>query len=136
MTPEQQERLRGGIAELRSGRFRQGLGKLHRIREDGTEEWCCLGVLSDYAARNGCPVGREILEDGPGNYERFGSQEDEYLSDEVQQWYGFSYSDPYLNTASDTNLRASFWNDRGAVGGGDFNAIADGFERTFLAEEG
>ena len=35
------------VKALRSGKYRQGTGRLKREREDGEDEYCCLGVLRE-----------------------------------------------------------------------------------------
>ena len=35
------------LKALRSDKYKQGRGALHQIKRDGTESFCCLGVLCD-----------------------------------------------------------------------------------------
>lgn len=138
------ELMRLGIAGLRSGRFKKGVGALHRIiggPEPGPDDtYCCIGVLSVIAAENGCPVHREIVENSfsGGGREQFGGQYNEFFSQEVMNCYGLDSIDPELITARGTRVTASNWNDQGdgeRPPEEDFNAIADGFERTFLTPQ-
>ena len=137
-----EERLRLGIDGLRSGRFKKGIGNLHKIagNEPGPEdEHCCLGGLSIIAAENGCPVARTIIGTGGLRREMFGTQESEFLSEEVREWFGFDTNNPVLITPGGGTTTATHWNDQGLVGtmelprpDADFGPIADGFERTYL----
>jgi len=134
------ELLRLGIAALRSGKFKKGAGRLHKIVGDEPgpdDEYCCLGVLSAVAAENGCPVTREIVAVAESYLrEVFGSRGAEYLSVEVMACYGFDTVNPILLTPDGRRVSASAWNDRGYDYNlpleEDFGPIADAFERTFL----
>lgn len=44
-------------AELRSGKYKQGAGRLRKLVEDGTWVFCCLGVLAEV-------LGLELTENG------------------------------------------------------------------------
>lgn len=127
-----QERLQQGIAALRSGEYERGHGRLHRVA-NGRSTWCCLGVLSDVAQKNGCPVTRRITADfGQGENEVFGEYLDEYLSPQVMEWYGFTDRDPELRDMDDDPVRASGLNDDVELDvEPGFGYIADAFERTF-----
>jgi hypothetical protein len=39
------------VAALRSGQYKQTSGTLHRLRDDGSEGYCCLGVLCELAEK-------------------------------------------------------------------------------------
>lgn len=141
MTEVSKERVRLLVEALRSEDYNQGQSRLHRIRPIGDgaveETWCCLGVASDVAARNGLEIARKLVTDGyaPDGIQKevFGSCHSEYLSIGVQEWYGFMNNDPDLliaDNSSEKNSAASL-NDTGE----DFEFIADAFERTFLKEE-
>lgn len=52
-----QERKAQWVAALRSGEYKQGAGRLHRVI-NGEELFCCLGVACDLAWRDGA-VDRE-----------------------------------------------------------------------------
>lgn len=136
------ELLTIGIADMRSGRFKKGVGALHRIigNEPGPgDEHCCLGCLSITAKENGCPVTSEIVGSGIERREMFGSQQNELLSDEVQTCYGFESNNPGLLTPDGRMIPAAQWNDRGSGGEmlrprpeEDFGPIAEAFQRTYL----
>jgi hypothetical protein len=136
------ELMRLAVEALRSGRFKKGVGVLHRVvgNEPGPDdEYCCLGVLSVIGKENGCPVTSVITGTGQRR-EQFGSQESEFLSDEVMRCYGFTTNNPELITPQGLRTTATHWNDSGLNGDmveprpePDFTAIADGFERTYLS---
>lgn len=50
------------VQALRSGEYRQGRGKLTRVEEDGSESFCCLGVLCDVAIKMGAPFERVTVD--------------------------------------------------------------------------
>jgi len=139
-----EERVRLGVEGLRSGRFRKGVGTLHRLagEEPGPDdEYCCLGALSVIARENGCPVESRIVggERGGIRREMFGDQESEFLSDQVRLWFGFASNNPNLRTTGGRFVSATSWNDRGPDGEAlnpqpeeDFGPIAEAFERTYL----
>jgi len=137
-----EELMRLGVAALRSDRFKKGVGNLHRVvgAEPGPDDdYCCLGVLSVVAKENGCPVTSEIIGTGVMRREMFGSQESEFLCEEVMRCYGFDTNNPFLITPQGTRTTATHWNDQGLDGDShaprpeeDFAAIADAFERTYL----
>lgn len=81
------------VAALRSGEYRQGTGELHALHEDGSESFCCLGVLCDLAVKAHVipePTYREFS-GAPrrGNY-RYGDSNDETkfgeLPETVMTW--------------------------------------------------
>jgi hypothetical protein len=41
------------ITELRSGKYKQGTGRLHGTDADGSDRYCCLGVLCEIAVSEG-----------------------------------------------------------------------------------
>lgn len=45
ITPNQRRHVRKWVSELRSGRWKQGYGKMH----NAYEQYCCLGVCSSIA---------------------------------------------------------------------------------------
>jgi hypothetical protein len=138
--PVNQERMQLGIDGLRSGRFKKGIGALHRVAGDvpgPNDTYCCLGGLSIIARENGCPVTSTIVGEGIfGNRERFDSQTNEYLSFTVMEWYGFDKVNPDLVDEDGRLTSATNWNDQGPPGFGtvedDFGAIADAFARTYI----
>lgn len=135
--------MRLGITGLQSGRFKKGIGNLHRVigDEPGQEdEHCCLGVLSIVAAENGCQVNRFITGTGSLRREMFGNQDSEFLCSEVMRWYGFDSNNPILYTDQNLRTTATHWNDQGLDGqmtnprpDPDFGPIAEAFTRTYLS---
>lgn len=138
-----QERLDLLTAGLRSGRFKQTTGALHRIL-DGQVENCCLGVACTIAIENGLELAYLDEED-----QRF------YLSDaydqdpdaprsnidynqgselprKVRDWYGFDGCDPeilaYTGTPEEHLISAAHANDALGL---TFNQIADAFDATY-----
>lgn len=137
--PVNKERMQLGVDGLASGRFKKGIGALHRIvgEEPGPDDtYCCLGGLSVIALENGCPVTSTIVRDASGNRERFGEQYNEYLSDAVKDWFGFDIVNPDLVDANGLVTSATSWNDQGPPSGGDveddFGPIAAAFARTYI----
>lgn len=80
---------------LRSGEIDQGIGQLLITRQDGSDEFCGLGVLCEIHARE---TGNAWDEDN--GY--FGKKTD--LPEVVMKWAGLSESDP---TVSPTGLFGS-----------------------------
>lgn len=120
--------------------YRKGLSHLHAEHADGTDTWCCLGVATDVAIREGVEVTREWREMTGLRYEIFAGSPVQLLCEAVREWYGFTLPNPPLDrdeaSVSDgaSSILASSWNDHGSVMGnpeGDFTAIADAFERTY-----
>lgn len=106
------------VAELRSGKYKQGIARLHKVTDEG-DKFCCLGVLCEIAVRDGVipPPVLTQLRTGLGKIERFyryGTEEDYagggYLPPEVCKWAGLSSPNPrvtidghpeYLSTLND-----------------------------------
>jgi hypothetical protein len=127
-------RLRFGIAALRSGLYRKGLRRLHKEMADGTHQWCCLGVLSDIAAKYDPAISRvmhEGLIDNEFRFELFGG-DSSYLCPAVSEFFGLPRH-PILDPGTSSAILAAGWNDEGRGYGippeEDFTAIAEGFER-------
>ena len=129
------DRLRLGVAGLRSGRFVQGDGALevNAVEWEAGErrvskEHCCLGVLTRVAIENGL----EIPVDESGQTTRFGSGEaTAYLPVEVAEWYGLSRfeGDPILRLDEGTvTSTATYLNDGERW---SFDEIAKAMERTW-----
>lgn len=119
------------IKALRSGKYKQGQGRLRQPTPDG-DEYCCLGVLCELAVKAKVipPPVFSPLGDGSQRY-RYGVNGDVkggLLPVVVSNWAGVSgsgaygkkgpyYFDGYLTTDNDS--------------GKDFNTIADIIEREF-----
>lgn len=85
------------VAALRSGKYEQGTGLLRQRHLDGSEEFCCLGVLcelylEDHPGSQLAPVFRPDLKPADsdnGDMYRYGECSD-LPPDEVQEWAGIS----------------------------------------------
>lgn len=96
MNPEIKARW---VAALRSGKYKQGTGKLRRkIGTRGKEQFCCLGVLSELAVEAGVIESPEFCF---GAY-RYGKDHDaDLLPREVGLWAGIDQRDPRVITGHD-----------------------------------
>lgn len=100
-----QDRVQLLIDALESDEFPQTQGKLCTVAKGGTRKWCCLGVGTIVAIRNGLNID-ESLEIGNGTSVagqiRFhdigmgGDSSATILTEKVKQWYGFDNADPIL----------------------------------------
>lgn len=154
------ERLGMGIAALRSGEFEQGQGHLRETvinddRPDGFA-YCCLGVLTEVALREGVP-GVRRLENGhnghwyevfieaepcdapncgcEGTAERWIDGSNGILSPRIRDYYGLEDDDPKFPEAEPgfPAMSAVTLNDKL---GWDFGRIAQAFEDTYMTGEG
>lgn len=130
------ERVRLGVAALRSGEFEQGAGYL---KYNG--KYCCLGVFCEIAIRNGCEV--QVLESDAQEGKFFFDGIADFLPRSVMEWYGFDSHnpkvsiDPELHSCADgccpmNGASATEANDELHW---DFSQIADGFEEMHLKGE-
>lgn len=158
------ERLAKGIEALRSGEFKQGAGALREMvtvttdnEETRVAQYCCLGVLTMVALRDGCEDARFIedtLKDGkwyevrkpdeePGcaccyTKDGFEPGGNGILSARIADYYGFDEFDPELTDPrgyepiDGSKCTATTLNDRL---GRDFETIALAFENTYLKGE-
>jgi hypothetical protein len=118
------------VEALRSGKFRQGFGRLAgKFLFTGEVEYCCLGVLSELAFRASA-VSRETT---GASFYRYGKYlTGGILAPEVSQWAGFSthdpdYGDPRVKV-TDGSTRLSRVNDDLRY---NFDQIADLIEAQF-----
>lgn len=98
-----QSRVQLLIDALESDEFPQADGKLCAIAKDGTRKWCCLGVGTIVAIRNGLDITERLekgavtdqirFHDEPG---RGGDSSATMLTSKVMGWYGFETCDPML----------------------------------------
>jgi hypothetical protein len=73
------------LKALRSGEYRQGENRLCTLSEDGAKSFCCLGVLSDLAVKEGACVWSKY----PHAQGAEGVGHDlHYLSEAVIEWSG------------------------------------------------
>lgn len=120
------ERVRLLVDALRSGEFEQGRG---RLRTDD-DKYCCLGVASEVARRNG--VGGEWVQ-VEYTYDSVWTLDgaDTALGRKVREWYGFRVSNPSLRFADGMSTM---------IGANDgecrsFVEIADAVVATYLNSE-
>lgn len=161
------ERLAKGIEALRSGEFPQCHKSLREVvRSVDTEGnmdtklgYCCLGVLTEVALRDGAPNIRRQKDDGDGQghnwFEVFvpadlthdcgsgdcGRRQDRWVMGSngllplvIQEYYGFSSNDPVVKhpTAASEHITASGLNDVLRL---PLDQIAQIFEDDFIKEE-
>lgn len=121
-------------AALRSGRYRQGHGKLTRVRTvDDVPEYCCLGVLCELAAQEGVVEAREGVSFSDSTHVVYGD-ETNYLPIAVQRWAELPSHNPPVDlsvdlgnvTLGDQDTLAGM-NDDGRT----FAEIADVIERVY-----
>lgn len=155
-TPEEQkEHMRGFLAALRSGDYKQGRGTLTlpaTTDPSGKQRHCCLGVATVHAIKCGLPIVATTHSSDYGpviDYEETENRQRSrhYLLPRIQEFYGFSAANPFLAIppALHTHLVTE-----GAIGRGqsrlqastlnddlnlNFEQIADCFEYTYLRED-
>lgn len=131
-----QDVLKKWVAELRSGKYKQGEGHLAMTDMDGEEHFCCLGVLCELALDEGIPnLTREFNEDA-GRY--FYNDREDFLPTPVIEWAGFDDKNPgvpYVQGEDDSgdlfDKPLSELNDEGL----SFAAIADIIEQEWIVKE-
>lgn len=143
-------RLQLALDALRSGEFQQCSRALARRDAEGNVSYCCLGVMTEVAIRNGLELeastSKAITDDTITGKEILGYTypadlgtisycvEYSVLHPAVQQWYGIEFPNPNL-IVEDPNLNsimaAAELNDSY---GWNFNQIADAFEATFMGD--
>lgn len=143
MASVNKERVQLLVDALRSGEFEQGKGAL-RIHAPGAQTptyYCCLGVATEVALRNGFKYFPEAQSDSEGSFPegQFDSVWDassaaQVLHAQVRDWYGFSTKSPGLKKVGRLGFdqhAAHQWNDTYDA---DFNQIADLFEDNYIRE--
>jgi hypothetical protein len=73
------------LEALRSGRYQQGKNLLVRMNEDGSSEYCCMGVLCELAIDHGVRVVREVAQEGALSVIYFSSH-DTFPPHSVKEW--------------------------------------------------
>jgi hypothetical protein len=125
------ERVQLLVDALRSGRYKQGRGKL---RTPDERYYCCLGVATKIALDAGLEV-EEIPATGDPLHGQPWRQAYQVMCPTVADWYGFDNGNPGLNGITPAGAtiieQASRWNDDY---GADFTQIADMFENTYIRE--
>lgn len=134
------------VDALESDEFGQCKGTLRLANADGKFTYCCLGVATEVALRNGLPEA-VATQPGAGLYDKssptsvWNHNEGQLLSDEVMEWYGFDERSPmlsglvsYMDDADPIKRPhlAHHWNDSYNA---DFKKIAAMFRERFLAPE-
>lgn len=127
---------------LDSGDYQQGKKYLHLIiNGTGKHEWCCLGVASDLAVKDGVEMNRTLIADpgyrGGVQIEWFGGDSSFPPRRIACEYYGWESYDPQLLAESGEMVQASVLNDDGDGSGEpyDFHRIAEAFRRTFVNAE-
>lgn len=134
MNPEIKERW---VRALRSGKFPQGAGMLHRDWSKGVggtddkHHFCCLGVLCEIAVADGEVESVEITgrDDFSGVFTYTTTPNDmtsgnyHYLPLAVREWAGIDDNDPEV-TIDGRHARLSTFNDDNV----SFGTIADAIE--------
>lgn len=123
------EKAMAWVAALRSGEFKQGSGKLTKIKF-GKETNCCLGVECKLAIRDGLSLDVNYCPNFRGfQFIKYNEQED-YLPQEVITWGEFNSYNPEFSfvDARDEHIHHYYLSDLND----DyftFNQIADLIER-------
>jgi hypothetical protein len=139
-------RLQLGLDALRSGEFEQCSGSLRSTDiTEGKVRYCCLGVLTEVAIRNGLVI-RDVCRvcQTPDCEHVEAPVEDRDISDDVwamagetlskpvMSWYGLESSDPEIGQdESGDPLPATAANDDKNW---NFAHIADGFEAEYITD--
>lgn len=114
------ERVKLWVDALRSGKFKQTIGRLGRI-VNRKAEYCCLGVGCEVARKNGVTIKKTNLGVGPSyNGEPYS------LPLTVEDWFGFKTNNPSLNSKG---LNCTQANDIRKL---SFAKIADLIEKRYL----
>lgn len=95
-TEEIKEHRKEWVAALRSGKYKQAVGKLKKTDEDGALRYCCLGVACDLVGLKG-----EELENGlfvfPKSHGSWMTT-DSLLPREAMEWLGVDVDGPSVYT--------------------------------------
>ena len=122
------------LAALRSGKYKQGRGRLARKSDAGEDQFCCLGVLCELAVEDGVIdriQGEEVESIRYGKKDERWLQETSYPPAAVLSWAGLDSRNPVVGEGG---LSLSHYNDGFAMARTDirprsFNEIADLIER-------
>ena len=129
------------IKALRSGKYKKGVDHLCTINENGSRSYCCLGVLTELAIKDGVKIKKDVINSNwprCSSYINYTGPEDSmysYLLRSVMKWAGLHDFDPLLRpeTSRSANIMASEINDNGNVNT-TFRKIADLIEKNIPAE--
>jgi hypothetical protein len=158
--PQRLKRVRAFLAALRSGKFHQTQGVLHRPDDErrtaGTVGHCCLGVACEVAISGGLTLDRIVVPCNGDPRTWFGIVNPigndignkEVLPVPVIQWYSFGGPNPYVLAPREVMEKAdATFGNRWTEGqlfsasslnddhGLSFELIADCFEYTYLRED-
>lgn len=101
------------LEALRSGEYQKTTGRLARKYGEDTVGYCCLGVLTDLASKEGvCPPFTEvelgllgILHERQDSFGQYNSASTTYLPPQVEDWSGVDEGvQAVLANINDTNL--------------------------------
>lgn len=113
------------LEALRCGDYMQAGGTLRRVNGDGTKEYCCLGVATDVALKEGADLEHDPTRPVPHIWDNGA------LPSSVVEWLGVDDPDPLLRFPRGEMIRATTANDVMRKG---FWQIARAFEDTYLRE--
>lgn len=143
--PCNQENMKLWIADLRSGKHKQGTGALAYPIDHITGTWayCCLGRAQEVAIANGVPTKRDVSradESGAVYVDADGGMAFACLTPAVIEWLGLKadkpfHSDPIVRVADGyetTGLTAASANDMLRW---PFDKIADALEALYIDDE-
>lgn len=131
ITPNK-ERIRLFVNALRSGKYRQGRGKLAEYKpEEKRVRYCCLGVACEVAKANGLELRRERVDFEYGYAHDQKGLDTSLLPRSVRDWFGFDSENPLLVT-SPRDYYAVDCNDELRW---PFQKIADAFENKYLKDD-
>jgi len=125
--PINKRAMKQWIKALRSGKYKQGSGRLVRLVQRGGEEYCCMGVACEIFMTT--KKGKSVLKKDSGRY-IYGADRESYgMPVCVSKWLGLDrgeHSDDVKTKHTDSIVN---WNDNLNM---TFNQIADELELTFL----
>lgn len=113
--------IAGWTKRLRSRKYKQTTGKLHRKdNETGKHGFCCLGVLCEMAVEAGVIPVPELDESGTYSTLYVYDNDESVLPEVVRDWAGLQETDGAFETKKGNNTSLADVND----GGKKFGAIA------------
>lgn len=126
-------RIKLVVDALRSGKFRQGTGRL-AVYDPVSKKvrYCCLGVACEVARANGLELKRTRRGTSVGAYYDY-AESSSILPPVVVEWLGLELRDPVLSYTDEGHEEsATALNDELEL---NFRQIANAFERTYLTEK-
>ncbi len=115
------ENMKTFVNALYSGDYTQAKGSLRKETDDGSYTYCCLGVATDLAIKDGIDTTVHVMY---GNIWGCGT-----LAPQVQEWLGIDNDNPMLDFSSEERMIATNAND---AYGMDFYSIGSAFRRTYI----